>query len=409
MAAEIKPAPRSANDRFSTTKKPELLNKLEGCNDDVNAALLIPGEEGVISVCDDKTIRVWLRRDSGQYWPSICQYMPSGCTSLCYTPETRTLFIGQENGTISQFTLSDDCNRLTPIREYLAHQARITNVHFAKHTGWILSAGRDKFFAYHSTETGERLGCFTFEAMCTSMQYDALSKYAFVGDYSGQITMLKLSATGATVVTTMKGHAGSVRALYWAEGPQLLFSGSYDQTVIVWDVGGKRGTTYELHGHNNKVSSLVYASNTQQLVSAGEDSVIVFWEMNAMRKVAPEWVESDTCQLCTRAFFWNLRAMIDQKQIGIRQHHCRYCGKAVCDKCSTNRINIPIMGFEFDVRVCEECFQRLKSEERPSLATFHDAKHSIVAMDLDEPRKRLLTVGQDRIIKIWDLSSIWTA
>lgn len=121
-----------------------------------------------------RTIRVWLRRDSGQYWPSICQYMPSGCTSLFYTPETRTLFIGQENGTISQFTLSDDCNRLTPIREYLAHQARITNVIFAKHTGWILSAGRDKFFAYHSTETGERLGCYTFEAICTAMQYPFL-------------------------------------------------------------------------------------------------------------------------------------------------------------------------------------------------------------------------------------------
>lgn len=113
---------------------------------------------------------MWQKRDSGQYWPSICQYMPSGCTSLCYTPETRTLFIGQENGTISQFTLSDDCNRLTPIREYLAHQARITSVTFAKHTGWILSVGKDKFFAYHSTETGERIGCYTFEAMCTAMQ-----------------------------------------------------------------------------------------------------------------------------------------------------------------------------------------------------------------------------------------------
>lgn len=54
MAAEIKPAPRSGNDRFSTTKKPELLSKLEGCNDDVNDAVLIPGEDGVISVSDDK-------------------------------------------------------------------------------------------------------------------------------------------------------------------------------------------------------------------------------------------------------------------------------------------------------------------------------------------------------------------
>jgi WD repeat and FYVE domain-containing protein 2 len=54
MAAEIKPAPRNANDRFSTTKKPELLSKLEGMNEDINQAILIPGEDSVISVSDDK-------------------------------------------------------------------------------------------------------------------------------------------------------------------------------------------------------------------------------------------------------------------------------------------------------------------------------------------------------------------
>lgn len=53
MAAEIKPATQS-NDKFCTTKKPSLLAKLEGCNDEINAAVIIPGEDGVISVCDDK-------------------------------------------------------------------------------------------------------------------------------------------------------------------------------------------------------------------------------------------------------------------------------------------------------------------------------------------------------------------
>lgn len=52
MAAEIKPSPKR-NERFST-KKPELLSKLEGSSDDINAAILIPGENGVISVSDDK-------------------------------------------------------------------------------------------------------------------------------------------------------------------------------------------------------------------------------------------------------------------------------------------------------------------------------------------------------------------
>lgn len=40
------------------------------------------------------------------------------------------------------------------------------------------------------------------------------------------------------------------------------------------------------------------------------------------------------------------------------------------------------------------------------MATFHDAKHSVVAIEVDETRKRLITVGQDRLIKIWDISAL---
>lgn len=43
---------------------------------------------------------------------------------------------------------------------------------------------------------------------------------------------------------------------------------------------------------------------------------------------------------------------------------------------------------------------------RTPLASFHDSKHSIVYTHLDETRKLLLTVGQDRLIKIWDVSSL---
>lgn len=194
-------------------------------------------------------------------------------------PETRTLFIGQENGTISQFLLSEDCNRLTPIKEYLAHNGRITGIIFAKNSGWILSCARDKTFAAHCIETGNKIGGYTFEAWCTAMKFDSLSKHVFIGDFAGQITMLKLQQSGASLVTVLKGHTASVRSLFWSDGPQLLFSGSADNSVIVWDLGGRRGTTYELQGHQNKVSALGYAKNSQELISAGEDSVIVLWKV----------------------------------------------------------------------------------------------------------------------------------
>ncbi|CAF1129666.1 unnamed protein product, partial [Brachionus calyciflorus] len=39
-------------------------------------------------------------------------------------------------------------------------------------------------------------------------------------------------------------------------------------------------------------------------------------------------------------------------------------------------------------------------------AQFHDSKHSIIDISYDEKRKHLLTVGFDRVIKVWDMSSI---
>lgn len=65
--------------------------------------------------------------------------------------------------------------------------------------------------------------------------------------------MLKLDNNGISVIHTLKGHSGSVRSLAWDSERQMLFSGSFDQTVIVWDIGGQQGNAYELQGHHNKV------------------------------------------------------------------------------------------------------------------------------------------------------------
>lgn len=87
--------------------------------------------------------------------------------------------------------------------------------------------------------------------MCllNSHRFDAQSKHAFVGDYSGQIAMLKLDTNGVTLITTLKAHTGSIHTLAWDCEKQLLFSGSFDQNIIVWDIGGRQGTAYELQGH----------------------------------------------------------------------------------------------------------------------------------------------------------------
>ncbi|XP_036814993.1 WD repeat and FYVE domain-containing protein 2 isoform X2 [Oncorhynchus mykiss] len=364
MAAEIQPKPQ--------TRTPVLLNKIEASQDVVNTAVIIPKEDGVISVSEDRTIRIWLKRDSGQYWPSIYHTMPDSCSCMSFNPETRRLSMGMENGIISEFILSEDYNKMTPAQTYQAHQGRVTVVLFVLEMEWVLSTGQDKNFTWHCSESGTQLGLYRTTAWVSGLQFDVETRHAFVGDYSGQVTILKLELDSCSLVTTFKGHTGNVTALCWDPVQRVLFSGSADHSIIMWDIGGGKGTAIELQGHNEKVQGLCYAPHTRQLISCSSDGGIVIWNMDVTRQ----------------------------------EHHCRKCGQAVCGKCSAKRSTIPLMGFEFEVRVCDSCHESITDEDRAPTATFHDSKHSIVYMHYEPTMGWLLTSGADKVVKLWDMTPV---
>uniref|UniRef100_A0A8D0BP28 WD repeat and FYVE domain containing 2 n=1 Tax=Salvator merianae TaxID=96440 RepID=A0A8D0BP28_SALMN len=388
------------------TRRPLLLGQVEGSQDAVTMAAIVPKEEGLISISEDRTIRVWLKRDSGQYWPSIYHAMPSPCACMCVNPETRRLSVGLDSGAISEFILSEDYNKMTPIKSYQAHQSRVMMVLFVLEMEWILSVGQDKYFTWHCSESGQRLGSYRISSGACGLQFDTETRHVFIGDHSGQVTILKLEQENSSLITTFRGHTGGITALCWDPVQRVLFSGSSDHSIIMWDIGGRKGTAIELQGHNDKVQSLSYSHPTRQLISCGADGGIVVWNMDVERQETPEWLDSDSCQKCDQPFFWNFKQMWDSKKIGLRQHHCRKCGKAVCGKCSSKRSSIPLMGFEFEVRVCDGCYESITDEERAPTATFHNSKHNVVHVHFDATRGWMLTSGTDKIIKLWDMTPV---
>ena len=63
----------------------------------------------------------------------------------------------------------------------------------------------------------------------------------------------------------------------------ILFTGSYDSSVFVWDIGGRKGTVYELNGHRGKVNTVTYVPSAKSLLSTSEDSNLVIWNMTVHR------------------------------------------------------------------------------------------------------------------------------
>jgi len=81
----------------------------------------------------------------------------------------------------------------------------------------------------------------------------------------------------------------------------------------------------------------------------------------------PEWEPDKAvsrCPHCSLVFVFPVK----------RRHHCRNCGKVVCQMCSQHSLPLPKYGFYRPVRVCSKCFtasQKQKSEKRSKRRTTH--------------------------------------
>ena len=112
---------------------------------------------------------------------------------------------------------------------------------------------------------------------------------------------------------------GSIQNLLWNAETNWLFSGSFDSSIVVWDVGTNQGLAVELNGHLDRLVGLAYDSSRKLLITCSADGHIGVWPMNVKRSETPKWLESNSCQLCRSPFFWNIHDMWTQKQIGLRQ------------------------------------------------------------------------------------------
>uniref|UniRef100_A0A183GKD9 FYVE-type domain-containing protein n=1 Tax=Heligmosomoides polygyrus TaxID=6339 RepID=A0A183GKD9_HELPZ len=305
-----------------------LLHKIEGHVARINDVVLLSKEEGVWTASDDRSVRLYLKRDNGQFWPSIHKIMPVAPTSLHYSEETSRLLVGLLNGHVYEYYVADDYNSMSDpeVRRWTIHAGPISGLGLALGAELVFSCSKDKSVVWHCSETGIKRG-----DSCTAMAIDL--PFVFIGDHGGNVVVLRLSGDSAQMVTKLSAHTGPISSLAWNRVKEILYSGSHDSLVIMWDIGGKRGEAYELNGHSSKITSLVVAPGVARLFSADDTGKLVCWDMS----VGDTWMEK-------RGQLRGLR----------QQHHCRTCGKAVCGSCCSNWTAFPKMGYELPVRICDE-------------------------------------------------------
>ncbi|KAH7699457.1 Protein WDFY-2 [Aphelenchoides avenae] len=410
MSAVINERATSSATSLGNGVKPDLVQKLEAQIARVTKIILLTKEDGVLTIGEDRTVRFILKRDSGQFWPSIVEYLPNVPTALSYDEESMRLFVGLVNGCVYEYKVAEDANSMTQERHWMAHNNAVTAVVYCAAANVVFSCSKDKTIVWYCADTACKIGSYVIDSPCTAMQYDADSKFIFAGAYSGSIFILRIVGNSGQLVSKLSAHTGAITDLAWDVRRQFLFSASTDFLVIMWDIGGKRGQCYELNGHDSKLTSLALATEAGRLFSADESGRLMCWDLKAKRIMAPAWRDSDRCELCDVPFFWNLKVMWDRKTVGVRRHHCRTCGSSVCSNCCNNFTKFPAMGFEKPARICNTCHEKMQKYpeqfDLTPLAVANDMRQGVSVMDLKDAQGKLVTVGYDRVILLWDVTAL---
>ncbi|KAI1291793.1 Hepatocyte growth factor-regulated tyrosine kinase substrate [Halotydeus destructor] len=107
------------------------------------------------------------------------------------------------------------------------------------------------------------------------------------------------------------------------------------------------------HAFRNDPSARTFVQETLNTMKAEGYKFPVLRESDAMfaADIAPQWADADSCHRCRSPF-----SLVNRK------HHCRCCGQIFCGKCSAKLSAIPKFGIEKEVRVCDECFDKLNNK-----------------------------------------------
>jgi WD40 repeat protein len=78
-------------------------------------------------------------------------------------------------------------------------------------------------------------------------------------------------------LATLQGHDGTVTSVAFSPGDSRTVSGSWDETVRVWDASTGEALAI-LQGHEDAVTSAAFSPNGSRIVSGSDDKTVRIWD-----------------------------------------------------------------------------------------------------------------------------------
>ena len=251
----------------------------------------------------DNTVKVWDLSDLS-VTTSMTAPARSEISCMCFLPMSSLIATGHENGYVMLWNPEiHESVRLKCDADY-AHKNTVTAVApalYDTNIEYLISVGYDaRICIWEITEKNSAFkqavdgsaGITVAPSLRNHVQtyphedtaghellcviYDPHTENIIVGSNSSLIKLVSIQTTDERKL--LAGHLDSVTAL--ALEYNILFSGSDDRTIRLWDMKNCQGLSIVLNGHTSPIRHLLVIIESGHLVSCAHDGKLLLWKTN---------------------------------------------------------------------------------------------------------------------------------
>jgi WD40 repeat protein len=169
------------------------------------------------------------------------------------------------------------------------HSARVTEIIYDRTLNRLFSTGRDKKLHIHDMGTGAPISTTRCgDAWISSMVFDEATQRVILGSYAQQLMLYDVSQDSQSAprsLCVLDGQRGSIRCVCYDAASRYCFSGGFDYSVCMWDIGvvGKESVRSRLvaqfkNGPQAKCKAVAYCPRTRHVLAGYETGMIAVYD-----------------------------------------------------------------------------------------------------------------------------------
>ncbi len=238
-------------------------------------AQLSQDDQILFTTCEDKSIKIW-NANTGKRLGKPLKGHSDLINALVVSPDGNMLISGSRDKTVNIWKLEN--NRGKVIHELIGHKGFVYTLAVFPDWRTLASGGSDKTIILWDIDNGKILKTLNqHSGFIRALAFTPDGETLISGGYDNSLYVWDWKV--GKLECKLEGHLGAILSIDISSDNRILVSGSEDSTVKLWDLSTKTLIT-TMAEHEGWVNCVKFSANCQTIASSSTDNTVRIWRLN---------------------------------------------------------------------------------------------------------------------------------